>query len=644
MAFSSRPRLKILRLFVGLAAGCLAAVAGGLYYGHHKANDPDILNALIIGGVIAGFLILALIAWVWLTIDEHIARPALRLAGNLRAITHGKVTNIASGETSPYLADLLPAAQEMAGQLMETRQALDQAVARETAQLAIEKDRLERLLSDVPVGLMLCSSQHQVVFYNGQIVSLLGGIDTGVAPGLNRLVFDYLHPAPIEHAYARLLETDDPDAASDILCSTQGEGRVLAARMRLLTPPATDPTLDEANEAPGYVLTLRDVTGDMATHSVRPDTDRPGDWPLSMIRASDLASTLQATLSSKGVALGTKSSELILRCDGFQMVALLTALINRLPLPHGGLHLTIDADGAGALIQLSWEGKGLSETELDAMRSIALDVGLADMTLQGVLSIHGAKIWPDNSDFLNPKLCLHIREARLAQRRPPAIPRAVVYDFKLLSKAGNAEVSCTPLDELTYVVFDTETTGLYPDQGDEIVQIAAVRIINGKRVHTEAFDTLVNPGRHIPATSTQVHGITNDMVADAPAIVTAIQRFHKFAEGAVLVAHNAPFDMAFVRRHESDAGCRFDHPILDTVLLSAVLYGEAESHSLDALAHRLGITIAEEARHTAIGDAIATADALLKIIPALKSRQLDTFGAVLSEVRQHRRLLKDLNG
>ncbi len=110
------------------------------------------------------------------------------------------------------------------------------------------------------------------------------------------------------------------------------------------------------------------------------------------------------------------------------------------------------------------------------------------------------------------------------------------------------------------------------------------------------------------------------------------------------MAHNAPFDMAFVRRHESDAGCRFDHPILDTVLLSAVLYGEAESHSLDALAHRLGITIAEEARHTAIGDAIATADALLKIIPALKSRQLDTFGAVLSEVRQHRRLLKDLNG
>lgn len=641
MAAHSRTRLKIFRVFATLCTGCLLALAGGLYFGYHRANDPDIVRALIIGGVIAGFVIFGLTAWAWLVIDEHIARPVQRLAGNLRTLTHGKATAIPAHERTTYLSDLVPAARDLAQQLLDTRAALDQAVARETETLALEKDRLERLLSDVPVGLMLCSAEHQLVFYNGQVVSLLGGVDAGSAPGLNRRVFDYLHPAPIQHAYERLLDTDDPDAASDILCSTQNEGRVLAARMRLLGSPsgaADDPSPS------GYVLTLRDVTGDLATHSIRPDTDRPGDWPLSMIRASDLASTLQATLRSKGVALTTETTDLILRCDGFQLVALITALINRLPLPHGALHLNIRSDGAGAMAELSWEGLGLSGDALAKLLTAPIDVGLADMTVQGVLSIHGATLVPDNSSRLHPKLCLHIREARLAQRRPPAIPRAVVYDFKLLSKAGNAEVSCTPLDELTYVVFDTETTGLYPDQGDEIVQIAAVRIINGKRVKTEAFDTLVNPGRNIPAASTQVHGITNDMVAEAPDTVTAVQRFHKFAEGAVLVAHNAPFDMAFIRRHENAAGCRFDHPILDTVLLSAVVYGEAESHSLDALAHRLGITIPEEARHTAIGDAIATADALLKVIPALKARGLETFGAVLSEVRQHRRLLKDLNG
>lgn len=639
MAFSSRPRLKIFRLFASLCAGCLLALAGGLYYGYHKANDPDILDALVIGGVLSGFFIFALTAWAWLVIDEHVARPALRLAGNLRTLGHAHLTTLPAPETSPYLSDLLPAAHEIAQQLLATRNALEQAVARQTEQLSMEKDRLERLLSDVPVGLMLCSAEHQVVFYNGQIVSLLGGLETGVAPGLNRRVFDYLHAAPIEHAYTRLLETDDPDAASDILCSTLAEGRVLAARMRLLTTASASP----ADDAPGYVLTLRDVTGDLATHSIRPDTDRPGDWPLSMIRASDLASTLQATLRSKGIALAVQSSELILRCDGFQLVALMTAFINRLPLPHGAMQLNIAPQGSGARLELSWEGRTLTDEEFARLHDIPLDVGLTNMTVQGVLSIHGAHIDPDTSDPLRPALRLSVREARVAQRRPPSIPRSVVYDFKLLSKAGNAEVSCTPLDELTYVVFDTETTGLYPEQGDDIVQIAAVRIINGKRVNTEVFDTLVNPGRAIPASSTRVHGITNDMVRDAPEAASALQRFHKFAEGAVLVAHNAPFDMAFLKKHEARAQCRFDHPILDTVLLSAVLYGEAESHSLDALAHRLGITIPEEARHTAIGDAIATADALLKIIPALKARQLDTFGSVLSEVRQHRQLLKDLN-
>ncbi|SOB93871.1 exonuclease [Rhodobacter maris] len=112
----------------------------------------------------------------------------------------------------------------------------------------------------------------------------------------------------------------------------------------------------------------------------------------------------------------------------------------------------------------------------------------------------------------------------------------------------------------------------------------------------------------------------------------------------MLVAHNAPFDLEFLRRKEGVIGLSFDHPVLDTVLLSAVVFGQSEGHSLDALTHRLGITIPEEARHTAIGDTVATADAFLKLLPALKARGLVTFGDVVAEVRQHGRLLKDLNG
>ena len=83
--------------------------------------------------------------------------------------------------------------------------------------------------------------------------------------------------------------------------------------------------------------------------------------------------------------------------------------------------------------------------------------------------------------------------------------------------------------------------------------------------------------------------------------------------------------------------------MLDTVLLSAVVFGQNETHSLDALAHRLGMTIPEEVRHTAIGDTRATADALLKLLPMLKARKVTTFGEALAEVRRHGRLLKDLN-
>ncbi|MEZ5911505.1 MAG: 3'-5' exonuclease [Paracoccaceae bacterium] len=266
---------------------------------------------------------------------------------------------------------------------------------------------------------------------------------------------------------------------------------------------------------------------------------------------------------------------------------------------------------------------------------------MADVTGRAVLASHATECWPETQDG-RPGLSLPVRQARRAGRRPAPVKRAVVYDFELLSKARSAGVADSRLEDLTYVVFDTETTGLLPAQGDEIVQIAAVRIVNGRRVEAEVFDTLVNPGRRIPAASTEVHGITDAMVADAPPLSEVGQAFRKFAEGAVLIAHNAPFDMEFLRRHEAEIGA-FDNPVLDTVLLSAVVFGQHEAHSLDALTHRLGITIPEEARHTAIGDTVATADAFLKLLPALRGRGLTTFGAVLAEVRRHGRLLKDLN-
>jgi len=220
--------------------------------------------------------------------------------------------------------------------------------------------------------------------------------------------------------------------------------------------------------------------------------------------------------------------------------------------------------------------------------------------------------------------------------------RPLVFDFELVTGTEHRDLTDTPLRSLSYVVFDTETTGLLPDK-DEVVQIGAVRIVNGRRIEGEVFDTLVNPGRPIPPTSTKVHGISDDMVQGAPGMAVAGARFRQFAKEAVLVAHNAPFDMAFLKRDADAAGAALDNPVLDTVLLSAALFGAEATHTLDAIAERLEVEIPTELRHTALGDAVATVAVFLKMLPILEARGIATFGAALAEMRAHSRLLPDVN-
>lgn len=224
----------------------------------------------------------------------------------------------------------------------------------------------------------------------------------------------------------------------------------------------------------------------------------------------------------------------------------------------------------------------------------------------------------------------------------PDAARPVVFDFDLMEAQTSDDLWNANLLDLTFVVFDTETTGLQPHK-DEIVQIGAVRVVKSKIVAGEQIDMLVDPARPIPAASTKVHGITDAMVSGAPTVIPATKSLHKFASGAVLVAHNAPFDMAFLDKHAKKADLRWDHPILDTVLLSAVLFGRTEVHTLDALCERLDVTIPPALRHTALGDAHATAEVLCKMLAMLDARGISTLSEAVTEAKTHSRLLKDLN-
>ncbi len=203
-------------------------------------------------------------------------------------------------------------------------------------------------------------------------------------------------------------------------------------------------------------------------------------------------------------------------------------------------------------------------------------------------------------------------------RAMPILPdsRPEFYDFDLFDRGvETTELEDRLLTELTYTVFDMETTGLNPQEGDEILSIGAVRIVNCRLLRGEHFEQLVDPLRPIPWESVKIHGIHPEMVLGKPTIEEALAGFWQFVANTVLLAHNAAFDMRFLQIKEKQTGIIFNNSVLDTLLLSAVVHPSHSDHDIEAIAQRLGVRIV--GRHTALGDALAAAEIFLKLLPLL---------------------------
>jgi DNA polymerase-3 subunit alpha (Gram-positive type) len=172
------------------------------------------------------------------------------------------------------------------------------------------------------------------------------------------------------------------------------------------------------------------------------------------------------------------------------------------------------------------------------------------------------------------------------------------------------------IEELDYVILDIETTGLEPSR-DELTEIAALKI-RGREI-SEIFSSLIRPAKPIPAEITALTGIDDEMVRDFPPAGGVLPGFLDFVQGSILVAHNAEFDIGFIKYHLKNLNEReLSNQVICTVKLGRYLLPELENYKLHTLASRLGFKT--ENRHRAVGDAEITYQIWLKFMDLLKEK------------------------
>jgi DNA polymerase-3 subunit epsilon len=361
-------------------------------------------------------------------------------------------------------------------------------------------------------------------------------------------------------------------------------------------------------------------------------------WPLEDMLGADLVSAAVRRIEALGSVRASADdvdATLWLKVDSYSLLQALAYLAGRLVEEHDvqTVRLRLQAAGTRAQLDLIWAGLAMStETvmswQIEAMRSGA---NATPLTLRDVVERHGGEFWFERERVRHEAFFRFLLPCSGAQNAPEAAApagsdsRPEFYDFDLFQTSERTRAyDERSLAELAYTVFDTETTGLDPSGGDEIIQIGAIRIVNGRLLRRECFEQMVDPRRQLASESAAIHGIRPEALAGQPTILEVLPVFHAFAIDTVLVAHNAAFDMRFLQLKEEASGLRFDQPVLDTLLLSAWVQPNQESHRLEAIAERMGVTVT--GRHTALGDARMTAEVFLKLIPLLQAKGVHSLG------------------
>jgi DNA polymerase-3 subunit epsilon len=690
-------RLRVFLFFALIAGGTIAALAVGFVHSAREVG-PEARPALVLAFGGAGFAIVGLVLWVWQQFDEHVAKPIVAIGRDVRAVVHAGARGGELQHQGRYLGFLAPAVAEVAAALERARADTEERIREATAEAHRQRARLEAVLRDLTEGVVICNLDHEILLYNQRASEILHDCGhLGLGRPIGGLVGDEPFRFALERLRRRFVEdrwSDHPDGLTTLaVASTRHLRATLKARVALtLDAEASRPVgyvvaFDDATEeieaaaerdrrlhegAEDVRRRVADVTGlselalrgqadgeereavarelERARGTVSAALDRldtvtrdghATPWPTAPIYASTLIAFLGDRVAG-ACALNTAQipGDLWVRCDGASMLALLAHLVRRLAAERTHQVLVeMRASPHRVVLDLVWQGRGVDERELDAWLGESLGEGFAGLTGREVLARHKTALWGVARKREEVALRLPLARGEPAGRRPRTTAptfsaRPEFYDFDLFARHGRSALMEAPLRRLTYVVFDTETTGLEPQGDDEIVSIAGVRIVNARVLTGEIFDRFVHPGRRIPPASTRVHGISDEQVKDAPPLDMVVPDFHAYVGEAVLVAHNAAFDMSFLSKHQRRLGVAFTQPVLDTVLLAAHVFGPGERLTLDALVERFEIALPEHERHTALGDARATAYVFLRLIALLEADGTRTLGDALRASEQ----------
>lgn len=430
---------------------------------------------------------------------------------------------------------------------------------------------------------------------------------------------------------------------------TEGQRSAICGIRAAIETVLTFPEMDESGRQQFFEV-IRDEALKVSQHLDRLEEDYRNELkvqlPVEDVLGSDLLAAVERSLHERrqrDIELSAPAEPVWLHIESYTVIQSLLFLIDQVIefCRADALSLTLAVKRSLASIELQWSGAPLHMEALSrwGMRNITGNGGDAPRTLFEAIEQHGGAVWLDH-DTASGRHCLRVilpanerQDAEPAPAGPTGETWGHDFDFHLFEARGAVrDWAELPLDRLSVTVVDTETTGLDPDQGDEIIAVGAVRIVNGRILRQEIFDSFVRPRRLISDSARAVHGISQDMLRAEPMIEDVLPRLHRFVEDTVIVGHNIAFDMRFFAAAGPRCGVSFANPVLDTLLLECAINASHEDKSLEAIAQRLGLSVT--GRHTALGDALSTAEIFIALIPLLAESGIKSLADTLRTCRE----------